>query len=146
MINQVLDSDGNWIDGSPTEEGQEYRVQIPVGEGFGYEYRKHSTISSTLEITVVFDSELCTIEHVVLYTITLGEPLNIDVFPLSIMDRNGNHVTNLACKVTDGQGSGTVAFDSAGDYTVTNNGLNYHHNVLTQDLVLTTQPWIRVCE
>jgi len=36
MINQIK-VDNVWVDGDPTEEGQEYRIKIPVGDKFGYQ-------------------------------------------------------------------------------------------------------------
>jgi len=43
MINQIK-IDGVWVDGEPTQEGQNYRKKIPVGDLFGYEYRRHTLI------------------------------------------------------------------------------------------------------
>lgn len=41
MINQIYVT-GEWIDGEPTTEGQEYREKKPVGTSFSYVYKTYS--------------------------------------------------------------------------------------------------------
>jgi len=99
----------------------------------------------TIKVVVLLSHQQCEIGTVVSYTITFSEPITIvSVVPISISDRNGDHVTNIGCTIVDGEASGTFMMDRAGDFTVTNEDINFHKSTITTELELTNQPWLRV--
>ena len=89
------------------------------------------------------------------YTITFGEPIEslIDMdIPISITDRNGDHVDNIGLSIIANtpkeEFKGSFVIDKRGDFTVTDEAINFHEstgmNLIPKPLKLTNQPWLRV--
>jgi hypothetical protein len=89
------------------------------------------------------------------YTIKFSEdiesPVDINV-PISITDRNGDHVDNVGLYIPantpTSEFAGEFATNKRGDFTVTNDAINFHEstgmNIINRKLILATQPWLRV--
>lgn len=96
-------------------------------------------------VTVDLSEEQCKLGTSIDYTITFSQPITVPfVVPISVSDRNGNHITNIGCTVTNGIATGSFTMAVAGDFTVTDEAINYHHTVLAAPLKLVEQPWLRV--
>ena len=137
---------GNWEETTQEElvGGDVYR--IPVGQG-GWEQKIYITpVEETIiTLTVALSETQCTLGTPINYTVTFSENITVPfVVPISVSDRNGNHITNIGCTVTDGVATGTFTMDRAGDFTITNEAINYHHTVIEATLELDEQPWLRV--
>ena len=98
-----------------------------------------------ITLTVILSAYQCKLGDPIDYDITFSEDITVPfIVPISVSDRNGNHVTNIGCTVTNGKSVGTFIMPSTGDFTVTNEAINYHHTVIEAPLKLTSQPWLRV--
>jgi len=96
-------------------------------------------------VTVELSESQCKLGAEVHYTITFDQPITVPfIVPISVSDRNGNHITNIGCTVTDGVATGSFTMAVAGDFTVTDEAINYHHTVITAPLKLAKKPWLRV--
>lgn len=96
-------------------------------------------------VNVDLSESQCKLGTSVDYTITFSQPITVPfVVPISVSDRNGNHITNIGCNVVDGVAIGSFTMAVAGDFTVTDEAINYHHTVITAPLELAEQPWLRV--
>lgn len=147
---------GNWIETTQEElvDGDTYRK--PVGgqiidgvlTGNGWEQKTYQTTPEEIApimLTVVLSKNQCLLGESIDYTINFSEPITVlFIVPISVTDRNGNHITNIGCTVTDGVATGSFTTAKAGDFTVTNEAINYHHTVIEAKLELTEQPWLRV--
>jgi hypothetical protein len=142
MIIEVFEGD-SWIKREPSQ-GEKYRV-IVNGQIELVSFWNESLKESPIMVTVSLSKERCTVGELVDYTIDFSEPITVqDVVPISVSDRNGNHVTNIGCTVIDGSASGSFIMEKAGDFTVTNEAINYHRKQINAVLELTEQPWLRV--
>ncbi|MCP4395677.1 MAG: hypothetical protein GY804_15625 [Alphaproteobacteria bacterium] len=84
----------------------------------------------------------------------LGETLNFTAtfsdltinasIPVSIVNREGVHVINAFVVIKDGIGTGTFTPDTAIDYYVTDEAINFHSASLGVKLALTEPFYIRV--
>ena len=74
-----------------------------------------------------------------------NDSVNIQDLPITILDRDGKHVDNIAVNVVNGVISGEVTFDKTGDYYITHRGINFHRDVFTAELILETEIKFRVC-
>lgn len=147
---------GNWVETTQEElvNGDVYRIPIggkvinDVLTGNGWEQKTYQTPSAEpdpIMVTVALSETQCALGEPITYTITFSEAITVPfIVPISVSDRNGNHITNIGCTVTDGAASGSFTMAQAGDFTVTNEAINYHHNAITESLKLVEQPWLRV--
>lgn len=109
------------------------------------QYVPHSTPVDPIMVAVSLSEAQCSLGTEVGYTITFSQPITVPfVVPISVSDRNGNHITNIGCNVVDGVANGSFTMAVAGDFTVTDEAINYHHTVITAPLKLAEQPWLRV--
>lgn len=144
--------DSEWVDCTEPElnEGDVYRVPVggDISKGTnGWHQRTFVTEKQeeSILLTVSLSEVSCLIGSAVDYEITFSESISVPyIVPISVSDRNGNHVTNIGCSVKDGKATGSFKLDSAGDFTVTNEAINFHNSLITKKLKLTSQPWLRV--
>ncbi len=98
-----------------------------------------------IDVTVTLSDDSCLIGTPIEYLIEFSESVTVPgIVPISITDRNGNHVTNIGCSIKSGKANGSFTMDKAGDFTVTDKAINYHKTAIIADLKLTSQPWLRV--
>lgn len=98
-----------------------------------------------LGVSVTLSKYSCPVGTEVSYTVEFDQPITVpDIVPISITDRNGNHITNIGCTVTNGLSEGAFTMQSAGDFTVTNESINFHDTLIEARLMLKKQPWLRV--
>lgn len=116
-----------------------------ITKGWMARFDKAPSPTSTIGVTVVLSKTQCKLGESVAYAISFDQPITVPfVVPISIIDRNGDHVTNIGCTVTDGSASGSLIMPRAGDFTVTDEAINFHHETIKTPLKLTKQPWLRV--
>lgn len=136
-----------WVDCTQEDliVGDTYRISL---NGLGWQIRKYTAEAEApdpIMVTVSLDKTNCAVGDTVNYDITFSESITVPyIVPISVSDRNGNHVTNIGCTVTDGSATGLFAIERAGDFTVTDEAINFHHTVIEAPLKLTNQPWLRV--
>ena len=141
---------GEWVDAveSDLQDGEKIRILYGGVLSAHYVesiYKTPEEPEQIISVTVTLDKSSCLIGDTVAYTVTFSEPITInDVVPISVIDRNGVHVSNIGCNVNNGVATGTFNTNKAGDYTVTNEAINFHKNLIAANLVLTEQPWLRV--
>ena len=98
-----------------------------------------------ITLTVTLDKYQCKIGGTVNYTIDFSENITIpDVVPISVTDRQGKHITNIGCKITDGKATGSFSMSVAGDFTVTNESINFHKISIDTELKIANEFWLRV--
>lgn len=146
---KILHIDGHWL-----TEAAEIGETILVTNGEkakGGDYAGHTEVytekaeEAPIEVDLTLSTEQCAVGETVTYDITFSENITVPVkVPISVFDRNGQHVTNIGCDVTDGKSSGSFVMQSAGDFTVTDEAINYHRKVIDKELKLKVQPWLRV--
>ena len=115
--------------------------------GNGWIEQPYSVVEEVkpITVTVALSETQCALGTLVNYNITFSEAITVPfIVPISVSDRNGSHITNIGCTVTSGVATGSFTMDRAGDFTVTNEAINYHHTVIEAPLELTEQPWLRV--
>lgn len=146
----------NWVDCSESELVNNDIYRVAVGGKLvngklvnnGWEQKQHYTPEPAIEpveITVELSAYQCKLGATIDYTITFSQSITVDgVVPISISDRNGNHVMNIGCIVNKGKSSGSFTMSNTGDFTVTNKAINFHKKSIMSELVLTEQPWLRV--
>ncbi len=138
---------GEWVDCTQEDliDGDTYRISVGGG---GWEQKTYQTPPeevTPIMVTVTLSETRCLLGTEIMYNITFSEAITVPfIVPISVSDRNGNHITNIGCTVTDGAATGSFTMDKAGDFTVTNEAINYHHTVIERPLELTEQPWLRV--
>ncbi|MCP4060773.1 MAG: hypothetical protein GY820_35105 [Gammaproteobacteria bacterium] len=116
-----------------------------LSEGVVVGYTLKPAKPQCIDITVTLSDDSCLIGAPIEYLIEFSENVTVPgIVPISITDRNGNHVTNIGCSIKDGKASGTFTMGKAGDFTVTDEAINYHKAAIIADLRLTSQPWLRV--
>ncbi len=99
----------------------------------------------TAYITVTLSDTSCLVGTPIEYLIEFSEDITVPgIVPISITDRDGNHVTNIGCSIENGKASGSFTMGKAGDFTVTDKAINYHKTAIIADLKLISQPWLRV--
>ena len=87
----------------------------------------------------------CGVGESVDFEVQFSRPITVpQVVPISVSDRNGNHVTNIGISIVDGRAVGRFTPPHAGDFTVTNEAINYHRVLIDAELQLISQPWLRV--
>ena len=98
-----------------------------------------------ITLTVTLDKYQCKIGEEVNYTIEFSKPLSVDdIVPISVTDRQGKHITNIGCTITDGKASGLFSMPVAGDFTVTNESINFHKISIDSQLEIANEFWLRV--
>lgn len=113
--------------------------------GVKKEYYEQADTKEPILVTVVLSKNQCLLGESVDYTITFDQPITVPyIVPISVSDRNNKHITNIGCTVQNGVATGSFIMGSAGDFTVTNEAINFHNTVIEAPLQLTEQPWLRV--
>ena len=144
---QKIKVDGIWVYGIPAID-EWYKQEVATGV-----WQEQRNVEKAIEpeelppilITVDLSTYSCKIGEAIGYTITFSEAVTVPfIVPISVTDRNGNHVTNIGCTVTDGVATGEFTLEEAGDFTVTDEAINYHHTVITAPLKMTSEFWLRV--
>lgn len=145
MITKIY-VNGEWVEGEPTQDGQKYRVYLNETPESGYSELTYKVDAlEPIMVTVSLDKSQCEIGTAVNYDISFSEPITVPfIVPISVSDRNGNHIRNIGCSVTDGVATGSFTMNESGDFTVTDEAINYHHTVIERPLKLVEQPWLRV--
>ena len=115
--------------------------------GKRYQYNEPVIIAPVepITLTVTLDKYQCKIGEEVNYTIEFSKPLTVDyIVPISVTDRQGNHITNIGCTIKDGKASGSFSMSVAGDFTVTNESINFHEIAIDTELKIANEFWLRV--
>ena len=140
-----------WINEEKPKGGDTYLVSN--GEkAAGGDYAGHTSIYTIeavlpkpITLTVTLDKYQCKIGEEVNYTIEFSKPLTVaDIVPISVTDRQGNHITNIGCTIKDGKASGSFSMLVAGDFTVTNESINFHKISIDSQLEIANEFWLRV--
>lgn len=148
-MRQQIKIDDVWVEGAP-EINEWCRQQVgvfPNGDPIWQEQRhtEQAIEVGPIIVTVDLSEAQCKLGAAVNYTITFSQPITVPlVVPISVSDRNGKHITNIGCDVTNGLAEGSFIMAVAGDFTVTDEAINFHHTVIAAPLKLTEQPWLRV--
>lgn len=124
----------------------ENNVKYVVGEYDGdLELTLYIEPSTYIDLEVAVDKSQYKIGEIITFTGEFSDDsLNIPIVPITILDRNGQHVDNIGVEVKDGLINGAVKFNKPGDYYITNKGINYHKNLLPIELRLKKEVSFRV--
>ena len=148
MTNQILVED-SWVDGEPTYNGQKYRVKIKVGDKYGYEYKIHAIDSGGLPVIYIDipnSGSVINLGSTFDFTCTFSDKAINGNIPVSVVNRDGIHVENLLITVVDGDGVGSFTPPQPIDYFVTDEAINFHKEVIPNELKLTNEFHIRVVQ
>lgn len=100
-----------------------------------------------LAVDIQIDKSSVMVGEQVNYTATFNALITItDPVPLSVIDRNNQHVKNIGITITDGVATGSISFDRSGDFSITERSINYHKNVIPSHITLNNPVLIRVYE
>ena len=140
-----------WINEEKPNVGEEYLVasggELVDGKlvGHGGHTAVYRSDVTPITLTVTLDKYQCKIGEEVNYTIEFSKPLTVDyIVPISVTDRQGNHITNIGCTIKDGKASGSFSMLVAGDFTVTNESINFHKIAIDTELKIANEFWLRV--
>jgi hypothetical protein len=140
-MNYKILVDGEWVLGTPAD-GEWCKAEVATNT---WQEQRYFEPEDKITITVDLSAEQAALGEAVSYTVTFSEPITIPtIVPISVSDRNGKHITNIGCAVANGTATGSFTMPHAGDFTVTNEAINYHRKLITQKLELVEQPWLRV--
>ena len=96
-------------------------------------------------LDVTLDKYQCLVGDNVNYTIDFSESITVaSIVPISVTDRQGRHITNIGCTITDGKAKGSFSMPVAGDFTVTNESINFHKISIGTELKIANDFWLRV--
>ena len=137
-------TNGLWVECNEEDllVGDTYRINV----GGGWEQKKYPKQDlDPIIVTVTLSKYKCLLGDSVEYSINFSEPLTVDqIVPISVTDRNGDHVTNIGCSVNNGVSSGSFTMTETGDFTVTNESINYHSSSIPVKLKIDKEFWLRV--
>ena len=80
------------------------------------------------------------------FTCTFSDETINGNIPVSVVNRDGIHVENLLVTVVDGSGVGSFTPPQPIDYFVTDEAINFHKEVIPNELKLTSEFYIRVVQ
>jgi len=126
---------GDWIRVTNGKSRREYEYQEPTP----------AVEEDAIILTVTLGKDIAQVGEPVNYTIEFSEPITVPgIVPISVSDRNGMHVTNIGTEIRAGVASGTFIMDRAGDFTVTEEAINFHKGRIPRKLKLGNLVWLRV--
>tara|TARA_R110002051_G_scaffold324424_2_gene421633 strand:+ start:32868 stop:33260 length:393 start_codon:yes stop_codon:yes gene_type:complete len=97
-----------------------------------------------IEITPPESGQIISLGDTFAFEFTFSETSISASIPVSIMDRQGNHIHNVLVNVVDGVGVGSFTPDKAIDYFITDSGINFHHAIISNELRLSHEFYLRV--
>jgi len=98
-----------------------------------------------IELTVSVDKSQYKVGELITFTGEFNDKsLSIPIIPISVLNRDGQHVDNIGVQVNKGVISGSAKFDKTGDFYINNKGINFHKNVIPIELKLLREIMFRV--
>ena len=148
MRTQIKNNDV-WVNGKP-KLNEWFRKQVGTlsdGNAIWQEQRNIKAVPTNpaITLTVTLDKYQCSVGDTVNYTIDFSESITApSIVPISVTDRQGKHITNIGCTITDGKATGSFSMPVAGDFTVTNESINFHKISIGTELEIANDFWLRV--
>jgi hypothetical protein len=100
-----------------------------------------------VEVEFSLSTSLAAVGQEITYIVRTDPTINKPdaIIPLSITDRNGQHVGNIGLVFENGIAQGAVSFSKTGDYYITEEAINFHADMLgTTIKIKGVLPMVRV--